>query len=297
MVPDSLSIHQRTTHRWSLFRDLVGYASSGFSRIGLCRSKVEEIGLAETADLLAEMQMRVTSLSSAGGFTGSNGQSFTESVEDARQMIWAASVLGAGTLVIHPGGSNGHTSRHLRRLFSLALDELVPEARDLDVRLAVEPVCGPETKSAGFATDFCSTLELISAWPGSLVGIVADLFHLSRDPQAVRCFPGFVDRVALVRMSDLRMVSGRRAVRCLPGTGCLPIRSWLNRLKHSRYSGPVELEMHGPEFENLGHEDVLVALREFMREDFQPVVFEEARPGDGGGKVHGDSSVESRKLN
>lgn len=282
MVPDSVAVHQRTTQRWSLFKDLVSYSAKGFTRVGLCRGKVEEFGLAETADLLAEMEMRVTSLCSVGGFTGSNGQSFREAVEDARQMIWAASVLGAECLVIHPGGANGHTTSHLRRLFRLALDELVPVAADLDVRLAVEPVSGPESRALSFAKDFRSTLELISEFPAAHVGMVADLFYLARDQEAIRRFPDMVQRVALVQVSDLRPCSRGLPVRCLPGAGRLPLRSWFNRLAHCQYQGPIEMEMHGPEFEFLSHADVLVAMREFVLQNFVPVVFEEElRPGNG----------------
>ncbi len=280
---DSVSVNQSSTARWSLFHDLLRYASAGIDSIGLNRRKVEETGVTETADLLFEMQVKVTSLSEAGGFTGSNGLSFNNAVEDARQMIRAASLLRAGTLVIYPGGPNGHATSHLRRMLRLALDELVPLAEDLDVRLAIKPVVGPEAASLNFAGGFDAVHKLIEAYPAEHVGMVADLFYLARDCSATRDFPKFMERIALVQVSDLVQSCNGSFARCLPGAGCLPLTSWMNRLEYYRYNGPVELELHGPEFEFLGHDDLLIAVREFQLQHQQPVVFEEETNEDAEG--------------
>jgi sugar phosphate isomerase/epimerase len=207
-------------------------------------------------------------------------------------MIRHASVLGARSLVLFPGGHRGHTRNHLRRLLRLALDELVPLAEDLDVRLAIEPVIGPEAISLNFAGGFNSMLELISDYPASRVGLVADLFYLARDVLATRDFSKFAKRIALVQISDLRVSSTDGFGRCLPGSGRLPINSWLNRLAHCNYRGPIELELHGPEFEFLGHQDLLVAGREFLLEHDQPVIFEESTHDE---SDNADSKVDSTK--
>ena len=136
-----LSIHQFTSFRWSFFQDVIKYSSLGFDSIGLWRSKVEDYGIEESAQLLFEMQMSVSSLSWAGGFTGSDGKSFKLAVEDAIEAIYQAHLFGAGKLIVHPGGRNSHTESHAIRLLKTAVTELAPIANDLGVQLLLEPNC------------------------------------------------------------------------------------------------------------------------------------------------------------
>ena len=136
-----LSIHQFTSFRWSFFQDVIKYSSLGFDSIGHWRSKVEDYGIEESAQLLFEMQMSVSSLSWAGGFTGSDGKSFKLAVEDAIEAIYQAHSFGAGKLIVHPGGRNSHTESHAIRLLKTAVTELAPIANDLGVQLLLEPNC------------------------------------------------------------------------------------------------------------------------------------------------------------
>jgi sugar phosphate isomerase/epimerase len=273
MVPDSVAVSQSSTRHWSLFRDLIRYSHWGFSAIGLSRSKVDEFGVAEAADLLHEMRMGVSSLSWAGGFTGSDGRSFQDAIDDGQQAIADAAALGAQTLILYPGGRNGHTCSHLRRLLRLALDELVPCAADHDVRLALEPVLGPEAERLDFTGRLDCAADLLSGWPASQVGLVADLFHLGRDSAAVKLLPQVIDRIALVQLADWRADRLGRPVRCLPGAGNLSVFAWLNFLRCQRYAGPIEIELHGSEFEFLGHDDLLMACREYLQACAMPVPF------------------------
>jgi len=292
MVPDLVSVNQLSTHRWSLFQDLVKISGAGFNSIGLCNNKLEEFGLVETADLLFEMQMNVTSLSWMTGFTGSTGVSHTDSIDEAIQAIRSASLLGAHTLAICVGGRNGHADGHLQRLVHQALDELVPLAEDLDVRLAVEPVCGPEFKRFNFAGEMASTLKLIRDYPLEHVGVVADLFFLGGDMAAARDISRYLDRIALVQLCDVSHGAHGKRLRCLPGAGQLPLAAWINMLSHYNYHGPVEMELHGPEFDFVSHEDMLVASREFVARHFSPVVFEEVKGSD---PIQGSPKTGARK--
>ncbi len=293
MVPDLVSLNQSSTNRWSLFQDLVKMPGAGFNSVGLCHSKLEETGLNETSDLLFEMQMRVSSLSWMIGFTGSTGVSHLDAIDQGLEAVQAASRLGSGTLVVCTGGRNGHADSHMKKLVRQALDVLVPAADDLAVRLAFEPVCGPESCKFNFTGGMIATLDLIRDYPAANVGVVADLFFLGRDLAAAREIPGYLDRLALVQLCDVRIGPHGKRFRCLPGSGQMPLASWINMLSHHGYAGPVEIEMHGPEFDFVSHEDLLVASREFVLQYFAPVIFEEDKSGDA---LFNPSKVDVRKL-
>jgi len=72
--------------------------------------------------------LQVSHLGWAGGFTGSDGRSYRDSVEDAREAVHTARELGTRTLIVYTGARGGHTYNHARRLARSALEELLPGA-------------------------------------------------------------------------------------------------------------------------------------------------------------------------
>ena len=89
---------------------------------------------------MAESGLAVSNLLWAGGFTGSDGRSYRESLDDAGDAIRLAGDLGAKALVVYSGARAGHTQNHARRLIREALTELAPMAGDHGLVLAVEPM-------------------------------------------------------------------------------------------------------------------------------------------------------------
>jgi len=104
-----ISVNEFSTLRWNFQEDVVKYASQGINKIGISRDKVSDFGVEAAVDLLFEMKMAVSSVNWAGGFTGSDGRSFVDSVEDAKEAIQFAGLVDADCLVLHSGGMNGHT--------------------------------------------------------------------------------------------------------------------------------------------------------------------------------------------
>src|ERR1041385_2445400 len=119
-----LSINEMTTYRWSFEEDVLNYRAAGVGAIGVWRQKLADFGEEKGIELLAESRLEVSNLLWAGGFTGSDGHSYRESIKDAVEAIRLAAALKAGCLVIYSGGRNGHTQNHARRLFVTALREL-----------------------------------------------------------------------------------------------------------------------------------------------------------------------------
>ncbi len=239
-----LSISQFCSRRWTFFQDVVRYSSLGIRQIGVWREKLTDLDLDEAIDLLDEMQLSVSSLSWAGGFTGSNGLSFDEAIEDARRAIETAHMLRANCLVVHPGSRNGHTNRHLRRLLIQALDELVPHAEDYDVRLAIEPTLAEARSPWNFLSTLDEHLKLIAPYPADHLGLVLDTYHLGDREQLRQSLCGLIDRVALVQLADFASRS-RTGCRISLGQGTVPIHSWLSALNQAGSQGPVAIEIHG----------------------------------------------------
>jgi hypothetical protein len=143
-----LSVLELSTMRWSFEDDVVRYRDHGYRAIGIWREKLADFGETKGRELLDELGMSVSSLHWAGGFTGFEGRSHTESLCDALDAVHTAAELQADCLVILAGSRAGHTRSHVRRLLVSALKEVAQAASVLGVELALEPM------HSGCARDF-----------------------------------------------------------------------------------------------------------------------------------------------
>ena len=135
-----ISMNELTTYRWSFEEDVDCFSRAGIDAISVWRQKISDFGDEKGIELISESGLAVSSLLWAGGFTGSDGRSYKESVEDAHEAIQLAARLNASCLIVHSGTRAGHTHNHARRLLTNALKELLPPAESAGVCLAVEPM-------------------------------------------------------------------------------------------------------------------------------------------------------------
>ena len=259
-----LAVSQFCSYRWSFFQDIVRYSKSGVNAVGLWRQKLDDFGHDEAIDLLSEMQMEVSSLSWAGGFTGSNGISFQSAVDDAIEAVALAHRLQAPCLVVHPGSRNGHTSSHLSRLFHTAFQTLTPIAEDYGVRLAIEPCLGYRQSPFDFFSSWQQQVEAIGQFPPEQLGLVIDLYHVGDQQELLGSLKDVLPRIALVQMADFQTRPAREENRCPLGQGQVPIGQWLDQLARLDYQGFVELELHGCGLNGMPYDELIRSSRSFL---------------------------------
>ncbi len=259
-----LSVNQVSSLKWNFFQDVIRYARKGFDGIGLWRAKLDDVGVHEAADFLYEMKMSVTSLGWVGGFTGSDGMSFKEAIDDAVEGIAQAAALRAHCLILHPGSQGLHTPRHARRLLSHALEILVPCAEVYDVSLVLEPMLIPEGRDWTILNGIRETLEIVEEFAPDQLGLVVDLYHLGLDSQLAQYRKRLCERLKLIQIADRRRGGSVPHARCLPDRGEVPLRSWIRLLAISGYQGPLEAELMGGDIEGLGYHCMLDSAWDFL---------------------------------
>lgn len=253
---DRLSISEFTTHRWNFCQDVVRYASEGVNQIGIWRTKMNDFDRDEAVDLLFEMKMKVSSIHWAGGFTGQEGRKFVDAVDDGIGAVQLAAQVGADCLIVHPGGQNGHTDRHARRIFCSAIDNLAQAAADYGTRIAIEPMPYQPGSPWTFLRSFSEYLDVVSGFDPRYVGLAIDLFHVGHLAEAFDRIPEYADRLALVQLADRNINKphvgpsrGRNVeYRMVPGEGGLQLDRWIDKLNRHGYLGAYELEVHGKGF-------------------------------------------------
>lgn len=239
-----LSINEMTTYRWSFEQDVAHFAAARIPGIGVWRQKLSDFGDEKGIELLSENGLHVSNLLWAGGFTGSDGRTFRESVEDAADAIQLAAQMNADCLVLYTGARAGHTRSHARRLCRDALERLVPLAADARVVLAIEPMREECAGDWTFLTTLEETLDLLSAFDSPWLRLVFDTYHFplcEDDPRLVE----LARRIAIVHLADGKPPVENDQRRTRLGEGESPLRSTVHALLNAGYDGFFDVELFG----------------------------------------------------
>jgi sugar phosphate isomerase/epimerase len=259
-----LSINETTTFRWPFEEDVAQYAAAGIPAIGVWRHKLSDYGLPRALELLGGSGLAVSHLSWAGGFTGGDGRSYRESIEDAVEAVRTAAELDCRTLVLYSGPRAGHTHNHARRLFQAALKELAPRAVASGVTLAVEamhPGCAAQWT---FLTSLDDTLDLLQTVAGPNVKIVLDTYHLGQNGGLLDRLTEIVPKIALVQLGDAQQPPDGEQNRCRLGEGVVPLGEIVAALKAGGYDGYYDVELLGEEIEAADYRSLLEHAKEMF---------------------------------
>jgi sugar phosphate isomerase/epimerase len=244
-----LSMNEVTTYRWSLDQDIGRYEAAGYGGIGVWRQKLADYGEGPGIDRLAESCLRVTNLLWAGGFTGSDGRSYQESVDDAAHAVRLAAAMEAGCLVVYPGGRNNHITRHAERLLYTAMDPLLDLAEAADVTLAIEPMHPACAAEWTFLTDMESTIRFIDRFKTPRLKLVLDTYHFGLDPVVRQNLAEILPYTAMVHLGDRCDASTLDHQRCPLGSGVVPLKQMVRELQMAGYEGDYDVELFGQDIE------------------------------------------------
>jgi sugar phosphate isomerase/epimerase len=257
-----LSICQTTTFRWSFEEDVRQYSAAGLCAVGLWRHKLSDCGAARAADLLQRSGLRAAHLCWAGGFTGSDGRTYRDSIDDAAEALRTAAALACPTLIVYTGPYGGHTGNHARRLVRGALAELAPQAAELGVTLAIEPVHSGCAAQWTFLTSLDGALDLLQDVAHPRVKLVLDTYHLGLECGLADRIAPLVPQIALVQLGDARRPPAGEQDRCRLGDGRVPLPKIVAALRAGGYDGYYDVELLGEEVESADYRSLLEHAKE-----------------------------------
>lgn len=256
------SVNQITTCRSSFDADIQSWLHVGLTEIGLWRRKIDEFGKQESVDLIRESGLGVSTLSFVGGFTGSMGMQYRESLDDAYDALFTAAAVGARTVIVAPGSRGRYTTRHERRLIVHVLREVSCAAKSLGLRLAVLPM---NEQYAGSWTSLYSlqqTADLLAEVGHDGLDMVYDVFQLGRREIDSGALAELAPLIGVVQLSDGPEVPASQYDRCLPGDGMLPIRESLVALFEGGFEGDIDVQIWSDTLWQREPTSLLAACRE-----------------------------------
>jgi sugar phosphate isomerase/epimerase len=255
------AISQMTTVQWDLAEEVACLVDHGIDAVAAWRPKVTDLGTASAGALLEAAGVRVSSVHWAGGFTGGDGRSYGESLDDALDAIDMAEALSAGIVVIHSGCRGGHTRSHAARLLWQALEQLAPRAARAGVALAVKPMHPSAARCGSFLTGLSEAVDFVNRFDDPAVRMSFDLWHWA-DGHALRpMLPRIAEVTAVVHIADRLGAPTPHADRLPPGRGTLPLEDVLGDLIAAGFRGDVEFDPVGEAVEEAGYGTVIGEAR------------------------------------
>ncbi len=264
-------MNEVTTFRWSFEEDVWHYVQAGYEAIGIWRQKLSDYGEERGVDLVAESKLHVTNLHWAGGFTGNEGKSLQEAIDDAAHAIRLAGALDAGCLVVYPGGRNNHTFRHAKRLLTEAIEQLLPLAEASDVVLAFEPMHPACATQWTFMTNLAETVSFLESFHSPHLKIILDVYHFGQDKNFLEELPNLVNHAALVQLGDRRSDHKSEQNRCRLGHGKLPLARIVQQLIAAGYAGDFDIELVGQDVQLCDYEYLLQDSKQSFQQMLSPV--------------------------
>ena len=227
--------------------------------MGVWRRKLDEFGVERAVELLRDQQMGVSSLSWAGGFTGSGGLSFADAVEDARVAVREAAALGARTLSVVSGPRAGHIDTHAKRVLKEGISAVVDFAAEHGVVLALQPMAPLFSREWTFLNSLDATMEILSEFDHSHLGLAFGVYHLWQEPRLIERIGEAAHYIATVQLSDWKPPRNDTD-RYLPGDGEIPIPAIVETLVRAGYRGDFEIDVWSSDLWKADYDSLLARM-------------------------------------
>lgn len=265
-----LSLNQMTTKRWSVREAIDGCVHAGFPAIGLWRAPVQEAGLDETARMVADTGLRVSSLCRGGFLTATDPFRRAAALDDNRRALDEAAALGSPCLVLVVGGlpEGSRDLRGARGRVQEAVAELAPDAADRGVQLALEPLHPLYCADRAVLSTLGQALDMAEPFPAPQVGVVVDTFHIWWDPQVHDQIARAGTRIASFQVCDwiTPLPADVLLARGMMGDGHIAFSEFSASVAAAGYAGDVEVEIFNQDVWDAEAEAVLATMaRRFVQ--------------------------------
>jgi len=273
-----LSLNQYTTHRWGVREAAEGCARAGIPWIGLWRDKVAEAGLHESARIVRDAGLRVSSLCRGGAFPASTADERRAKVDDNRRAVEEAAELGAALLVLVCGGLT-QPGRDLQDAYSHVEEgvaQLIPYAEECGVRLGIEPLHPAFAAERSVVVTLKQANDLVERLGSRQVGVVIDTYHVWWDPELYTEIRRAAGWILAYHVDDWLSPNGDPLMgRGMMGDGVIDLKRITRAIAAAGYSGPVEVEIFNQAIWDAPSDEVLDLMKTRYLDIIDAALFEE----------------------
>ena len=239
-----LSLNQITIKSWNLRQAVDGCARHNVPAVGLWRDKVAEFGTAESAKIVRDAGIKVSSLCRGGFFPADTNAERAAKIEDNLRAIDEAATLGAKVLVLVCGGVVGDGIEASRNMIFDGIAEISEHAKNSGVKLGIEPLHPMFAADRSIICSLGEANDLAEKLDAETVGVIVDVFHLWFDAQIYREISRVGKRILGFHVSDWKVpLPDILLSRSMPGDGVIELEKLRTAADAAGYDDFIEVEI------------------------------------------------------
>ncbi len=236
-----LSFNQITSKNATLKECIDACVRHGVKWIAPWRDRVAEAGLKESARMIRDAGLRVSSLCRGGFFPAATQAERIARIDDNRRAIDEAAELGAACVVLVCGPAPDRDIDGARRMVADGIAAVAPHARDRGVQLGIEPLHPMFAADRSVIVTLGEALDLAEQLD---IGVVIDVFHVWWDPRLYSEICRAAGRILGFHVSDWAVpLPGIVTGRSMMGDGVIELRRIREAVDAVGYTGPIEVEI------------------------------------------------------
>lgn len=241
---ERMSFNQITSKHATLQECVEAGARYGVGWIAPWRDRVQEAGLQQSARMLRDSGLRVSSLCRGGFFPAPTQAQRRERIDDNRRAIDEAAELGAPCLVLVCGPAPDRNIDGARTMVAEGIAAIVSYAGDRGVRLGIEPLHPMFAADRSVIVTLAEALDLAREFDSKTVGVIVDVFHVWWDPCLYAGLRRAAGQIFGFHVSDWAVpLPGLVTGRSMLGDGVIELRRIRQAVDDTGYDGPIEVEI------------------------------------------------------
>ncbi|MCU0282230.1 MAG: sugar phosphate isomerase/epimerase [Acidimicrobiia bacterium] len=257
-VHPRFSLNQITTPKWSVPELVAACERRGVPAVALWRHKIEETGLAETARLVRDAGLRVSTVCRGGMFPAPSAQERQARIDDNYLAIEEAATLGADALVLVCGSREGHSLRDARGMVRDGIEAILPRAKEAGVVLGIEPFHPMLIEDRSVIVTLQEANDLVDYFGDPNCGVTFDAYHLFWDPRLDAEIARAAGHIVSNQISDWVLpIEGGLTSRGMLGDGSIDLPGICTAVDDTGYAGFVEVEILSSKLGAEDHDQLL----------------------------------------
>jgi sugar phosphate isomerase/epimerase len=241
---ERLSFNQITAKHQTLRECVDACVRHNVGWIAPWRDRVEEAGLQESARMIRDAGLRVSSLCRGGFFPAATDSERRQRIDDNFRALDEAAALGAPVLVLVCGPSPDRDIDAARGMVADGIAACVEHARASGVKLGIEPLHPMFAADRSVIVTLGQAIDLADQFNRDDVGIVVDVFHIWWDPKLYTDIQRAAGRIVGFHVSDWAVpLPGIVTGRSMMGGGVIELRRIREAIDATGYTGPIEVEI------------------------------------------------------
>jgi sugar phosphate isomerase/epimerase len=252
------SLNQITTPRWSVPELVSACERRGIPAVALWRHKIEETGLAETARLIRDSGLRVSTVCRGGMFPAPTAEGRRAKIEDNYRAIEEAATLGADALVLVCGSREGASLREARAMVREGIEAILPRAKEAGVVLGIEPFHPMLIEDRSVIVTLQEANDLVDYFGDPNCGVTFDAYHLFWDPRLDEEIARAAGHIVSNQISDWVLpIEGGLTSRGMLGDGSIDLPGICAAVDDAGYRGFIEVEILSSKLGTEDHDALL----------------------------------------